>query len=257
MPALSVVIITLNEADNIRECLESVRWADEIIVLDSGSTDDTLKICREYTDKIHVNADWQGFGTQKNRALSHATGDWVLSLDADERVTGNLRAEIQATIHASGKANAFEIPRLSVFCGREIRHGDWWPDYVVRLFRRSAARFSDDIVHERLLFEGQFGRLENPLTHLAYHSLGQLLEKLNRYTSAGARAMHQKGRRGGLGRGLAHGLWSFLRAYLLRRGFLDGREGFILALAGAQSSYYRYLKLMYLEKSHGRDVEET
>jgi glycosyltransferase involved in cell wall biosynthesis len=257
MPALSVVIITLNEADNIRECLESVRWADEIIVLDSGSTDDTLKICREYTDKIHVNADWQGFGTQKNRALAHATGDWVLSLDADERVTGNLRAEIQAALREPGKVNAFEIPRLSVFCGREIHHGDWWPDYVVRLFRRSAARFSDDIVHERLLFEGQSGRLENPLSHLAYHSLGQLLEKLNRYTSAGARAMHQKGRRGGLGRGLAHGLWSFLRAYLLRRGFLDGREGFILALAGAQSSYYRYLKLMYLEKSHGRDVEET
>ena len=257
MPALSVVIITLNEADNIRECLESVRWADEIVVLDSGSTDGTVKICREYTDKIHVNADWQGFGTQKNRALSHATGDWVLSLDADERVTGNLRAEIQAALREPGKVNAFEIPRLSVFCGREIRHGDWWPDYVVRLFRRSAARFSDDIVHERLLFEGQSGRLENPLSHLAYHSLGQLLEKLNRYTSAGARAMHQKGRRGGLGRGLAHGLWSFLRAYLLRRGFLDGREGFILALAGAQSSYYRYLKLMYLEKSHGRDVEET
>lgn len=257
MNTLTVVIITLNEADNIRECLESVRWADEIIVLDSGSTDATVKICREYTDKIHVNADWQGFGTQKNRALSHATGDWVLSLDADERVTGSLRAEIQAALREPGRVNAFEIPRLSVFCGREIRHGDWWPDYVARLFRRSAARFSDDIVHERLLFEGQSGRLENPLSHLAYHSLGQLLEKLNRYTSAGARAMHQKGRRGGLGRGLAHGLWSFLRAYLLRRGFLDGREGFILALAGAQSSYYRYLKLMYLEKSHGRDVEET
>lgn len=257
MSTLSVVIITLNESNNIRDCLESVRWANEIIVLDSGSTDDTVKICREYTDKIHVNNNWQGFGVQKNRALTYATRDWVLSLDADERVSGNLRAEIQAKIREPGQVNAFEIPRLSVFCGREIRHGDWWPDYVVRLFRRNAARFSDDIVHERLLFDGQCGRLEQPLSHLAYHSLDQLLEKLNRYTNAGARAMYQKGRRGGLGRALRHGLWAFLRAFLFRRGFLDGREGFILALAGAQSSYYRYLKLMYLEKSTHADVDKT
>lgn len=256
MPTLSVVIITLNEADNIRACLESVRWADEIIVLDSGSTDDTVRICREYTDKIHVNNNWQGFGTQKNRALTYATGEWVLSLDADERVTGNLCAEIQAALREPGKVNAFEIPRLSIFCGREIRHGDWWPDYVVRLFRRNTARFSDDIVHERLLFDGQPGRLENPLSHLAYHSLDQLLEKLNRYTSAGARAMYQKGRRGALGRALTHGLWAFLRAYLFRRGFLDGREGFILAVARAQTSYYRYLKLMYLEKTIGARIDD-
>jgi len=256
MARLSVVIITLNEADNIRDCLESVRWADEIVVLDSGSTDGTVSICREYTGQVHVNANWQGFGAQKNRALTHATGDWVLSLDADERVTGNLRAEIQAALREPGRVIAFEIPRLSVFCGREIRHGDWWPDYVVRLFRRSAARFSDDIVHERLLFDGQPGRLVNPLSHLAYHSLDQLLEKLNRYTSAGARAMYQKGRRGGIGRALTHGLWSFVRAYLFRRGFLDGREGIILAVAGAQSSYYRYLKLMYLEKTIGTRIDD-
>lgn len=247
-PTLSVVVIALNEAHNIRACLASVRWADEIIVLDSGSTDETPAICREFTDKVYIDADWRGFGVQKNRALARANGEWVLSLDADERVSDALRAEIISTIRAPGAHAAFAIPRRSSYCGRFLRHGGWWPDYVTRLFRRETGRFSDDLVHERVVHPGAAGRLRAPLEHITYRDLDQMLAKLNHYSSAGAANLAAKGRRGGLGRALGHGLWMFLRTYLLRAGFLDGREGFMLAVSNAEATYYRYLKLMYLER---------
>jgi len=250
---ISVVLITLNEAQNIRACLASVRWAEEIVVLDSGSSDETLAICREFTDKIHVDRDWCGFGIQKNRALAHATGDWVLSVDADERVSESLRDEILATVRAPGDHHAFAIPRRSSYCGRFMRHGGWWPDYVARLFRRETCRFSDDLVHERVMHPGAAGRLHAPLEHITYRNLEQMLGKLNHYSSAGAENLAAKGRRGGLGRAITHGLWMFLRTYILRAGFLDGREGFMLAVSNAETTYYRYLKLMY----RNREREES
>ena len=250
-PRLSVVVITLNEAHNIRACLESVRWVDEIVILDGGSSDETIEICREFTDKVFVDPDWRGFGVQKNRVLARATGDWVLSLDADERVSAALHDEILATVRAPGAREAFAIPRRSSYCGRFMRHGGWWPDYVTRLFRREVARFSDDLVHERVVHPGVAGRLQAPLEHITYRNLEQMLGKLNHYSSAGAANLATKGRRGGLGRALGHGLWMFLRTYLLRGGFLDGREGFMLAVSNAETTYYRYLKLMYLERETG------
>lgn len=248
---LSVVIITLNEATNIRACLDSVRWADEIVVLDSGSADETTAIAREFTDKVFIDHDWRGFGVQKNRALAHATGDWVLSVDADERVSETLHEEILAAVRVPGDHHAFAIPRRSFYCGRFMRHGGWWPDYVTRLFRRETCRFSDDLVHERVVHPGVAGRLQAPLEHITYRNLEQMLGKLNHYSSAGAANLAAKGRRGGLGRALSHGLWMFLRTYLLRGGFLDGREGFMLAVSSAETTYYRYLKLMYLEQDTG------
>src|SRR5690606_33239293 len=161
---LSVIIITRNEAANIEACLQSVGFADECIVLDSGSTDDTVALAAAFGARVETTADWPGFGPQKNRALDLATGDWVLSLDADERVTPELAQEIQAVLREAD-FEAYDMPRLSSFCGRFMRHSGWWPDRVVRLFRRGAARFTDAAVHERVDARGPIGHLQPHLLH--------------------------------------------------------------------------------------------
>lgn len=246
MAGLSIIIITKNEALNIRECIEAVKWADEIIVVDSGSTDDTVAICREFTPHVYIH-DWPGFGIQKNRALDYASKDWVLSLDADERVTPELRAEIEATMR-EGKALGYEVPRLSSFCGRFMRHSGWYPDYVLRLFRRGSARFSDKLVHERLIMDSKTERLTGLLLHYAFENLEEVLHKTNQYSTAGAQMQFQRGRQSSLSGAVFRGLWSFVRSYVLRAGFLDGREGFMLAVSNAEGTYYRYVKLMLLNK---------
>ncbi len=243
---LSVIIITKNEAHGIRACLESVRWADEIIVLDSGSSDGTADICRDYTPHVRTT-DWPGFGPQKNRALALATGDWVLSLDADERVPDALRVEMQGAM-ASAAHDAFRMPRLSSYCGRFMRHSGWWPDHVTRLFKRGHARFSDDLVHERLIVDGTTGTLRQHLTHLAFTDLEEVLNKINSYSSSGALSAARRHKTGSLRKAVLRGLWAFIRTYILRAGFLDGREGFMLAVSNAEGTYYRYLKLMYLAR---------
>ncbi len=246
-PTISVIIICKNEAHDIDACLASVAWADEIIVLDSGSTDDTLTIAKKYTAHIHTNADWQGFGIQKNRALSLATGDWVLSIDADERVSDALRLEIEQAI-SSNTHPAFNMPRLSSYCGQFVHHSGWWPDRVTRLFKRDTAKFSDDLVHERLIFAGKSAQLNTPLTHITYKDLGEMLVKMNQYSSMGAENAHKKGKRGSLISAITHGIWAFGRTYFLRLGFLDGATGFMLAVSNAETTYYRYLKLAFLNK---------
>lgn len=247
--SLSVVIITKNEENNIRECLESVLWADEIIILDSGSEDNTVAISKEYTDKIFINADWKGFGHQKNLALQQATKDWVLSLDADERITPALRIEIEKVINNSA-SSAFAIPRLAYFLGQAMRHGGWWPDYVVRLFRRNSGVFSEDIVHERVLVNDSVQKLSTPLLHYSYTNLDQLMTKMNQYSSAGATKAYRQEKSSSLFKAIAKANWTFFRAYFLRLGILDGQAGFIAAFSKAEETYYRYLKLSYLKKEH-------
>jgi glycosyltransferase involved in cell wall biosynthesis len=243
---LSVVIIARDEEGSIGEALESVQWADEVVVVDSGSTDRTVEIARARGAKVLVTGDWPGFGAQKYRALGEATREWVLSLDADERVTPELREEIAAVVAANGPHDAYEIARLSSYCGRFMRHGGWWPDRVTRLFRRGSARFSDDLVHERVVVKGSTGRLKGHLLHRAYEDLEEVLRKTDRYSTAGARMRHAAGERGSVTRAVAHGLWAFFRTYVLRAGFLDGRHGFMLAVSNAEATYYRYVKLMLL-----------
>jgi len=245
--SISVIIITKNAGATLRRCLESVAWADEIVVIDSGSSDDTLDICRELGAKISVTTDWPGFGPQKNRALDAASGDWLFNIDADEWVTPELAEEIR-TVVTSGSASAFALPRRSSFCGRYMKHSGWWPDYVVRLFRRGDARFSDDQAHERLIVNGATHKLKNPLMHEAISDLDQMVAKMNLYSTASARGLHARGRRASIGTALLHGCWAFFRTYVLRAGFLDGREGLMLAIANAEGSYYRYVKLMLLGK---------
>lgn len=246
MAGLSVIIITKNEAFNIRECIESVKWADEIIVVDSGSTDDTVAICREFTPHVYSH-DWPGFGIQKNRALDYASKEWVLSLDADERVTPELRAEIETTMR-DGKLQGYEVPRLSSFCGRFMRHSGWYPDYVLRLFRRGNARFSDNLVHEKLITGTPVGRMKSLLIHYPYENLEAVLRKIDQYSTAGAQMKYQGGKKSSLSGAVLRGLFSFVRSYVFRAGFLDGREGFILAVSNAEGTYYRYVKLMLLNK---------
>jgi glycosyltransferase involved in cell wall biosynthesis len=240
MPRLSAIVITRDEAANIGACLDTVAFCDERIVVDSGSTDATVDIARGKGARVEIRG-WTGFGPQKNYALSLATGDWVLSIDADERVTPELAAAIQAALADAG-ADGFEFPRLSSFCGRQMRHAGWFPDYVLRLFRRGRARFDDAVVHERVICDGPVKRLKPPLQHFAVTRLEDALSRVDRYSTASADVLVASGRRVSFLSGVGHGLYAFLRTYVLRAGFLDGAEGFLLAVANAEGSYYRYMK---------------
>ncbi|MBC5764514.1 glycosyltransferase family 2 protein [Ramlibacter albus] len=244
---LAAILITRNEEANIAACLGSVDFAAERIVVDSGSTDRTREIAEAAGAKVVTTQDWPGFGAQKNRALELATQPWVLSIDADERVTPALREEILAVLHAP-TADAYDIPRRSSYCGQYMAHSGWYPDYVTRLFRRGTARFSDDVVHERLVAQSAPARLRNDLLHESFPDLESVLGKLDRYSTAGAQRMLQQGKRGSLGRAVASGVWAFIRTYLLQLGFLDGRRGFMLAVSNAEGTYYRYLKLWLLQQ---------
>ncbi len=249
-PRLSVIVITRNEAAHIGDCLDSVAFADELIVLDSGSTDQTCDMARARGARVEVSADWPGFGPQKNRALALATGEWVLSIDADERVTPELARAIEAVLRAP-QAEAYRIARLSDFCGRWIRHSGWWPDYVVRLFRRDAGRFTDAPVHERVEVRGRTGTLPGHFLHYPYASLEVFIDKINRYSTEAARAAYARGRRTGVLGPFGHAAWTFIRHYLLRRGFLDGWQGLVLAGMAATGSFYRYVKLYRLGRGSG------
>ena len=247
LASLSVIVITKNEAHNIEVCLQSVLFAQHIVVLDSGSTDDTVEKSRKLGAEVSESLDWQGFGAQKNRALALAHGDWVLSIDADERVTPELQAEIQKVIENPAH-EVYDFPRMSSYCGQYILHSGWYPDRVTRLFRRGVAVFSSELVHERVVTNKSVGRLVSPLLHESFQNFESVLDKVNRYSSAGAQVLLEKGRTGSLGKAVTHGFWAFFRTYVLRCGFLDGRMGLVLAISNAEGTYYRYLKLWLMTR---------
>ena len=252
---LSVIIITKNEAARIAECLASVRFADEIIVLDGFSIDGTADIARAHGAQVHQVADWPGFGPQKNRVLALATQPWVLSIDADERVTPELQAEIIETL-SRPDYDGYRIARLSEFCGKQIRHSGWWPDYVLRLFRRELSAFDNVSVHEQVLVNGRVGHLKSWFLHFPFENLDALVVKINRYSGAAAKAMALEGRRVSVFGLMRHSIWTFIRIYLLRRGFLDGRHGFVLAVTAASGSFLRYSKLMFLNDKADEQVKK-
>ncbi len=249
-PRLSVAIITRNEAHNLAECLASVDFADEIVVVDSGSTDATVEIAHAHGVRV-IETDWPGFGAQKNRALDACRGEWVLSLDADERVSPELRAEIEHAL-AAPRFDVYEMPRRSYYVGRFMRHGGWWPDRCTRLFKRGAARFDDARVHERLVTEARVGRLSAPLVHYSFRTMEAVLDKVNDYSTASARTLAERGATPGLATAIVHGVAAFLRTYVFKLGFLDGRHGFMLAVSNAEGSYYRYVKAMLLAQRRRR-----
>lgn len=249
MPTLSIILITKNEAANIRECLESVRWADEIVVVDSGSSDGTQEIAREFTQHVYLHTDWPGFGPQKNRALDYATGDWVLSIDADERVTPESHTEILAAMRAGG-ADGFLLPRLSQFCGKFVYHSGWYPDYVLRLFRRERGRFSDSLVHETVLLEGDVAKLRRPMLHYSYRDEADVVRKIEHYSQAAARQMFERGKTVGPMTAALRGTWAFVRTFLLRLGFLDGVTGLRIARMNAATTYRKYQLLRAMRASN-------
>ncbi len=247
MPKLSVIIITKNEAKNIRACLESVKWADEIIVVDSGSSDATVEICLELGAQVHIH-DWPGFGLQKNRALSYATHEWVFSIDADERITTDLQAQLIQAMADDAK-EGFYVPRLSQFCGKFIRHSGWYPDYVLRLFRRIKGRFSDDLVHERVILEGTAGQLSSPLLHFSYLNEADVQRKTEQYARAGAIQMYHTGKNASFVDAPLRASWAFIRTFCFRCGFLDGTAGFNIALMNARTTYLKYDQLKTLRSA--------
>lgn len=243
---LSAIVITRNEAHNLHDCLQSMHGlVDEIIVVDSQSTDNTVAIAQQHGAKVSQPADWPGFGPQKNRALELATCDWVFSIDADERVTPELAEEIKQVLRTN-QDNAYEIPRLSWYCGRFMQHSGWQPDYVLRLFKRNAAKFTNDLVHERLLSNVSTQKLKGILLHFSFTNFSQVLSKINAYSEASAKQAYAKGKRANVFTAVGHGFWSFFRTYFLKAGFLDGQHGLALAISNAEGTYYRYIKLWLL-----------
>ncbi|WP_342146865.1 glycosyltransferase family 2 protein [Rickettsiella endosymbiont of Aleochara curtula] len=253
MLALSVIVIVKDVAIDIQRCLESVKWADEIIILDSGSQDNTLEICRQYTQNVFLT-DWPGFGMQKNRALDKAQGKWVLSIDADEYLSDSLIEEIKQIISNNKDQNdAYAIKRISFFCGKKIRHGDWSRDSIVRLFRRLPhIRFTPASIHENLNGYLHLGELNQVIFHNTMKTISQVLLKLEHYSSLTAQMAYQQHKKSNIFKAILHATWCFIRGYLIRLGFLDGREGFILAISNALGVFYRYVKLIYLyhRKNH-------
>lgn len=251
MQTLSVVIIAKNEAHNIAECIRSANFANEVIVLDSGSTDGTVEIARAEGARV-IETDWPGFGVQKNRALDAAKCDWIYSLDADERITTELASEIKSMLASAAEVNnpvAYRAPRLSQFCGQFMRHSGWWPDYTVRLVKRGCGRFSELQVHESLQVVGEVGTLKSHMLHYSYRNFEDVLNKLNQYSSAGARDKQTADQRDSFSSAILHGIAAFVRSYVFRLGLLDGKLGFALAVYAAESSYYKYLKYWYKSNS--------
>lgn len=244
MTTLTVIIATKNEAPNIVECIQSVRFADEIIVLDSGSVDGTQDLAKSQGANV-VELDWPGYGIQQQRGISSSRSEWVLSLDADERVSEKLKEEIIDSI-ASKHIDGFRLPRFSSFCGKFIEHSGWRPDYTLRLARRVKAGFTDHFLHAHMTVSGNISDLRNPIIHYSYKDIDDVLEKLVRYSVGNAKDLHQKGSKSSLSKALIHALWAFFRTYLIRLGFLDGSKGLMLAIYNAECTYYKYLKLIEL-----------
>ncbi|MFT3805019.1 MAG: glycosyltransferase family 2 protein [Burkholderiaceae bacterium] len=245
-PGLSVIVIAKNEAHHIEACLRACAFADERIVLDSGSTDDTRELAAACGAQVHVSADWPGFGPQKNRALALSRGRWVLSIDADEVVSPQLRAAVQAAVGRGdepGRPVAWWVRRASSFCGRVVRFGDWRNDRVIRLFRRDRARFSDDVVHERVVVDdgGAIGVLDGLLWHDSIESVEVGRQKMREYARLGAAKLRARGKKGGLASACGHASWTFVRGYLVRLGFLDGWRGLAIAWLNTQGTFLRYL----------------
>src|SRR5438128_8367241 len=240
---LSAYVFTFNEEGKIQGALESLTWADEIVVLDSHSTDRSEQMCQEYTDKVY-QCDFVGFGELRNRALELVTHDWVLSLDADERATDELREEIQAELASGPRADAFFVPRKNFFLGRWIRHCGWYPDYrQPQFFNKHRLRYRDDLVHEGFDVTGRVDYLRGHVLQYPFRDLGEYLRKMSRYSTLMAEQMHQRGEKFHTHQLVTHPVFSFFNMYALRQGFLHGMPGLVLSLLYAYYTFGKYAKL--------------
>lgn len=247
--ALAAALIVKNEADNLRQCLASVvGWVDEIVVLDSGSTDDTVAIAESFNAKVFSNINWPGFGKQRQLAQSYIQSDWVLWLDADERVTAELRDEIQTLLRDPPTQTVFAMPRLSWAFGRFIRHSGWYPGHVVRLYPTRLTGYDAALVHEKVLVpQGvKVQRLRGDLLHYPYRDMQHYVLKVAGYTASWAQQQHARGKRTSLLQGIGHAIACFIRMYIFKAGILDGAQGFVLATVGAYTTFIKYADLWML-----------
>jgi glycosyltransferase involved in cell wall biosynthesis len=246
MATLSVITLALNEEHNIAECLSGVQWANELIVVDSGSVDKTVEVAKRFTDKV-LRVEWKGYGATKNFALQHASSEWVLWLDADERVTPELAKEMQSLLDRNeASVGGYTVARRAFFLGKWIRYGGWYPGRVMRLFRRGKARFTETNVHEQLVVDGDTGALRNDLLHYTDPTLYHYFDKFNKYTSLAAKDMMARGRTGSLVDLLLRPPFMFTKMFLFRLGFLDGIHGFLLAIVSSLYVFVKYAKLWEL-----------
>ncbi len=245
MSSLSIVLIVKNEAAHLDACLKSAQFADEIVVVDSGSSDNTIAIAEKYGAKVAVESDWQGFGIQRQRAQALATSEWIFMLDADERITPQLRSSIERIIKENNQDQLYQVPRLSYVFGRFIRHSGWYPDYVKRLYPANKVKYSDALVHEKPEYPSamQLNSLKGDLLHYTYNDMNHYLVKSAHYAKAWADQRQAKGKRSSLVQATIHGIGCFIKMYIVRAGFLDGRQGLLLALLSAHSTFVKYADL--------------
>ncbi len=243
---LAVALIVKNEAENLQACLETVKgWVDEIIILDSGSTDNTETIARQYTQKFFVNDQWPGFGPQRRLAQSHVESDYVLWLDADERVTPELKQSIEQTLQSPDTNTVYSIARLSWVFGRYIRHCGWYPDRVNRLYPTQLTQYNDSLVHEKVELSSSMKvkPLTGDLIHFTYNDLHHYLVKSAGYAKAWADQREQRGKKSSIGQGVLHAIGCFMKMYIVKAGFLDGKQGFLLSVLSAHSTFVKYADL--------------
>ncbi|SUT92763.1 glycosyltransferase family 2 protein [Actinobacillus lignieresii] len=246
MPTLSVAMIVKNEAQDLAKCLETVQgWVNEIIVLDSGSSDETVQIAESFGAKVYVNSDWQGFGKQRRLAQQYVTSDYVLWLDADERVTPELKQSILQAVEKNEENTVYQVSRLSEVFGKQIRHSGWYPDYVVRLYRTDFAKYGEELVHEKVHYpkNATVKKLTGDLLHFTYKDIHHYLVKSASYAKAWAIQRQNAGKTASLLDGVTHALGCFVKMYLLKAGFLDGKQGFLLAVLSAHSTFVKYADL--------------
>jgi glycosyltransferase involved in cell wall biosynthesis len=255
MARISVYIIAYNEADKIEAALRSVTWADEIVVADSHSTDGTAEIARRYTDRV-LQVPFEGFGKLRNDVLAQLSGDWVFSLDADERCTEAAAAEIRRIVELPDAADAYLVPRRNFFFGRWIEHSGWFPDYrQPQLFRRGKLTYTPDAVHETYVLQGRLGRTIEPIAQVPFRDLSQIVHKMQRYSTLGVERLTERHTAPSMWSALAHGVGAFMRHYVVRAGFLDGWAGFVIALSNFEGTFYRYAKYAERMQQLAREPE--
>ena len=241
MQKISVIIITKNEQKNIARCLESVRWADEIVVLDSFSTDSTIEICRRFTDKV-FQGEWQGYGVQKNSCASKATNKWLLNIDADEVVLPECAAAIQKLLSSEPKFPVYRFPRKNFFSNRWVRYAGWYPDFISRLYDRDRISFSESMVHERLIPDKVGGVINHPILHYSFEGIEDYINRQNRYSSLFAEEKRRLNWQANWTHLYLRPIWVFLKTYFQRQGFREGFLGVFLSLSMAFYTYLKYAK---------------
>jgi glycosyltransferase involved in cell wall biosynthesis len=244
---ISVIIITKNAEHSVEKTLKSVSWANEIIVIDSKSSDNTVKICESYDAIIKKSDFWPGFGPQKNKALGFAKNRWILSIDSDEVVSNELYNEINKIMTINPENTAFYIRRINFFCGERVNYSGWQDDFVLRLFPKKLSAFTESLVHERVIFHGHLNKINAPLLHYSYKDFDDVTDKIHRYSSAGAHDLICSEKKITFTLAILHALWSFFKTYFLKFGFLDGKNGLIIAFMNMETTFYKYLKAINLK----------